>query len=264
MICAVLRYRFLFEQLVRRELRQRYKGSVLGVVWYLVNPLVLMGAYGLMFGVLLKTAGTDIDDYLLFLFIGLIVWVFFSQSLLSAATSLLDQASIVGKVRFPRETVPASVVTAQLATFGALLALVIPVAVAVRGTLDPALLLLLPLIACLFAFVVGAALVVAILHAYFRDVQPILAAALLPWFFLTPIFFRVDQLPGLADNRWAEPLLKWVNPIAPFIEGVRSVLYDGRVPDGAVLLYVVVAAAIALGAGWALFRRMERELAVVL
>ncbi len=258
----MLRYRYLFEQMVRRELRQKYKGSVLGVLWYVVNPLVLMGAYGVMFGVLLKAV--SIDDYPLFLFVGLIVWLFFSQSLLAAATSLLDQASLVGKVRFPRETVPASVVTVQMVTFVALLAAVVPVALVVRGSLDPALLLLVPAVACLFAFVLGLALVVAVLHAYFRDVQPILAAALLPWFFLTPIFFRVGDLPGVQGHEWAQALLRWANPVAPFVEAVRSIVYDGAAPAAGVLAYVPVAAAVALVGGWALFRRLQGELAVVL
>lgn len=257
-----MRYRYLLEQMVRRELRQKYKGSVLGIVWYVVNPLVLMAAYALMFGVLLDAV--NVDDYPLFLIVGLIVWVFFSQSLLAAAGSLLAQASLVGKVRFPRETVPASVVAVQLVTFLALLALVTPVAVAVRGTLDPALLLLVPLVACLFCFTLGLGLVVAVLHAYYRDVEPILAAALLPWFFLTPIFFRVSDLPGLQGHPWAEALLRWVNPVAPFVEAVRDVLYSGAVPGGTTLLYVGVAAAVALLGGWALFRRLEGELAVVL
>jgi ABC-type polysaccharide/polyol phosphate export permease len=215
-----------------------------------------------MFGVLLKAV--SIDDYPLFLFVGLIVWLFFSQSLLAAATSLLDQASLVGKVRFPRETVPASVVTVQLVTFLVLLAVVVPVALAVRGSLDPALLLLLPAVACLYAFVLGLSLVVAVLHAYFRDVQPILSAALLPWFFLTPIFFRVGDLPGIHGHGWAEALLRWANPVAPFVEAVRSVLYDGAAPAVGVLLYVPAAAALALVGGWAIFRRMQGELAVVL
>jgi lipopolysaccharide transport system permease protein len=257
----VLRYRYLFEQMVRRELRQKYKGSLLGVLWYVVNPLVLMGAYALMFGVLLEAV--DIDDYPLFLFVGLIVWVFFSQSLMAAAPSLLEQASLVAKVRFPRETVPASVVTVQAVTFLVLLALVAPVAVVVRGA-DPALLLLPVLVACLYAFVLGAALVVAVLHAYFRDVQPILAAALLPWFFLTPIFFRVDDLPGLDGHGWAEALLRWANPVAPFVEGVRAVLYDAAAPGLDTLAYVFVASALVLAAGVTVFRRLERELAVVL
>jgi ABC-type polysaccharide/polyol phosphate export permease len=257
-----VRYRYLLEQMVRRELRQKYKGSALGVVWYLVNPLVLMGAYALMFGVLLKAV--QIPDYPLFLIVGLIVWMFFAQSLLSAATSLVDQASLVGKVRFPRETVPASVVAVQFVTFAVLLVLVAPVAVAIRGTLDPALLLLVPVVALLFCFTLGLSLVVAVLHAYYRDVQPILAAALLPWFFLTPIFFRVQDLPGLHDRGWAEALLRWANPIAPFVEAVRDVLYAGAVPGGTTLAYVAVASGLALAGGWVLFRRLEGELGVVL
>ena len=260
-MAAVLRYRYLFEQMVRRELRQKYKGSALGILWYVVNPLVLMGAYALMFDVLRKAV--TIEDYLLFLFLGLIVWIFFSQSLLSAATSLVDQTSLVAKVRFPRETVPASVVTVQLVTFGVLLALVAPIAIAVRGA-DPALLLLLPVLACLFAFVLGLSLLVSILHAYFRDVQPILAAALLPWFFVTPIFFRVSDLPGVAGRGWLETALEWFNPVAPFVEAVRSVLYGAGAPSAGTLLYVFVAAAVALAGGLTVFRRLERELAVVL
>jgi lipopolysaccharide transport system permease protein len=258
----LLRYRFLFEQLVRRELRQKYKGSVLGVAWYLVNPLVLMGAYYLMFGVLFPLG--SIDDYPLFLMIGLVVWIFFSQSLLSAAPSLLDQGSLVRKARFPRETIPASVVTVQLATFAIVLALVAVVVVAVRGTLDPALLALPFALALLYAFVLGLGLVVSVLHAYFRDVVPILSAALLPWFFLTPIFFRVQDIDKLAQRDWARVALDWVNPVAPFMRSVRAILYEGALPSAGTLLYIVVAAVVSLGAGTLVFRRMQAELAVVL
>jgi ABC-type polysaccharide/polyol phosphate export permease len=259
----VVRYRYLFEQMVRRELRQKYKGSALGVLWYLVNPLVLMGAYTLMFTVVLRSP-FDIADYPLFLLIGIVVWTFFSQALLSAAPSLIDQAALVRKVRFPRETIPAAAVTTQLVTFAILLGLLAPVAIAIRGTVDVALLLLPVIVGCLFAFVLGLALVVAVLHAYFRDVAPILAAALLPWFFVTPIFFRASDFPGEHAHPWVGPLLRWGNPVAPFIDGVRSVLYDGAGPGWATLAYVIGAAVVALVGGRALFTRMQRELAVVL
>src|SRR5258705_12122475 len=116
-----VRYRFLFEQMVRRELRQKYKGSLLGVAWYVVNPLVLMGAYYLMFGVVFPVV--QYEDYPLFLMAGLVVWLFFSQSLLSAAPSLLDHGVLVRKARFPRETIPAAVVTVQLVSFVLVLSL---------------------------------------------------------------------------------------------------------------------------------------------
>ena len=259
----LLRYRYLFTQMVRRELRQKYQGSALGLAWYLINPLVLMGAYYLMFGILFPL-GDAYEHYPLFLLIGLIVWIFFSQSLLGAAPSLLDQGALVRKVRFPRETIPASVVTVQLVTFGVIFGLLAVVVVAVRGTLDPALLLLPPLLVCLYAFVLGLALLVAVLHAYFRDVGPILAAALLPWFFLSPIFFDVGRFRGVSAHEWAEFLLTWVNPVAPFITAFRSVLYGGAIPGGDTLLYVAGAATLSLIGGWALFRRLQGELAVVL
>lgn len=249
---------FLFEQLVRRELRQKYQGSVLGVAWYLVNPLVLMAAYWFLFGVVLETF--TYEDYPLFLLCGLVVWIFFSQSLLAAASSLLDQGALIRKARFAREVIPASVVSVQALTFGVVLALLAVVTIAVRGTLDVALLLLPVVLACLAAFVLGLALAVAVLHAFFRDVAPILGAALLPWFFLSPIFFGVDQVTSNATYRF---VLEWLNPVAPYIVAVRDILYGGDAPSVAVLVYVVAAAAVALVVGRWVFRRMESELAVV-
>jgi len=262
MIIAVRRFRYLYVQLVRRELRQKYKGSVLGVLWYLINPLALMGAYYLMFSLILNR--DDIEDYPLFLLIGITTWVFFSQSLLAAAASLIDQSALVRKVQFPREIVTAAVVSVQFVIFGVLLALVVPVTVAIRGTFGPELLLVVPLAIALGTFVLGLALAAAILHAYFRDVAPILAAALLPWFFISPIFFRPTDFEGLAERPLLGDLLRWGNPVAPFIEALRDVTYEGRVPDAGVLAYVFVAAVLALVAGRALFKRLESELAVVL
>jgi homopolymeric O-antigen transport system permease protein len=258
----VLRHRFLFEQMVRRELRQKYKGSALGVLWYLVNPLVLMGAYALVFSVLWRVV--DIPDYPLYLIVGLVVWVFFAQALLAAAPSLVQNAPLVRKVRFPRETIPASVATVQLVTFLVMLAILVPVALAIRGTLDPSLLLLPLVVALLFALVLGFSLVASVLHAHFRDVEPVLAAALLPWFFLTPIFFRVDDLPGVADHRAIGDALEWANPIAPFVDALRDLLYSGAAPSLGQLAYLVGAGAGALAIGVVVFRRMERDLAVVL
>jgi lipopolysaccharide transport system permease protein len=243
--------------MVRRELRQKYKGSALGVAWYLINPLVLMGAYYLMFGVVFKLSNHD--DYPLFLIVGLVVWIFFSQSLLSAAPSLLDQGSLIRKARFPRETIPAAVVTVQAVTFLSVLAVVAVVTIALRGA-GASLVLLPVLLVALFAFVLGLSLLVSVLHAYFRDVAPILGAVLLPWFFLSPIFFTPDDI---THREVARAALEWVNPVAPFITAIRDVIWGGVWPSAGVVLYVAAAAALALSGGAALFRRMQAELAVV-
>ena len=255
-------HRYLFSQLVRRELRRKYKGSTLGVVWYLINPLVLLGVYTLMFSHVFKLQ--RFADFPIFVMIGLMPWIFFQQSLLASAESLVDHGSIVRRARFPRETIPAATVTVQLVTFVTILVLLIPLCLVLRGTSAPASLLLAPvLVALMFAFVLGCALIVSVLHAYFRDVGPILTAALLPWFFLTPIFYQPDTIPFLQRHQALETLLDWVNPVAPFIDAFRSILYYGTAPDMARLVYVVAVAAVALLAGTAVFRRMEGELAVV-
>ena len=252
------RHRYLFEQLVRRELRQKYQGSALGIAWYLVNPLVLMGAYYLMFGRIFKVVSHP--DYPLFLMVGLVVWIFFSQSLLSAAPSLLDQGSLVRKARFPRETIPGSVVAVQFVTFAVIFVLLAVVTVAVRGTLEPALLLAPVVLAALLVFVTGLAFGISVLHAYYRDVAPILSAVLLPWFFVSPIFFDVGEV---FHNEGARIALQWGNPIAPYITALRDVVYGGVAPTLGTLLYVVAGAAVALAGGLSLFRRMQAELAVV-
>jgi ABC-type polysaccharide/polyol phosphate export permease len=141
-----------------------------------------------------------------------------------------------------------------------ILALLAVVTIAIRGTLDVALALLPLILACLYAFTLGFALAVSILHAYFRDVAPILSAALLPWFFVSPIFFRIDSITSRDAYR---NLLEWGNPIAPFITAIRDVVYGGVVPEVAVLAYVAAAAVLMLLGGKWLFDRMQDELAVV-
>lgn len=254
-------YRYLFTQLVQRELRRKYKGSSLGVLWYLINPLVLLGAYTLMFGHVIKVPHSH--DFPIFLMIGILVWTFFQQSLISSSESLIDQGALVRKASFPRESIPASTVTVQLVTFLALLIILAPLTIALRGTLHTALLYLPLLVVFLFCFVLGCALIVAVLHAFFRDVAPIVTAALLPWFFLTPIFFEPDTLGFVKHHAWVGTLLAWVNPVAPFIEALRQILFYGAAPDWGRLVYALAAGALMLAVGLLVFRRMEGELAVV-
>ena len=259
----LLRYRYLFEQMVRRELRQKYKGSALGVVWYLVNPLVLMAAYTVMFTYIARS-NFHIHDYALFVLVGVVVWTFFSQSLMSAATSLLDQGALLRKAVFPRETIPASIVTVQFVTFCMILALICPIVFIVHGSLTGWVLLLPIYLGAIFAFALGLGLIAAVLHAYFRDVAPILAAVLLPWFFITPIFYRASDFPGAAHHAALQAVVRWGNPAAPFIDTIRSVSFDGRWPGFAETAYVLAGAGVAVALGVVLFRRMQGELAVVL
>jgi ABC-type polysaccharide/polyol phosphate export permease len=255
-------YGYLFSQLVRRELRHKYQGSVLGVLWYFINPLVLMALYGVMLGPLLKAVHKP--DYPIFILGGLLVWLFFQQSVLTAALTLVEQSDLVSKVRFPRETVPGAVVVVQLVPYVAMLAILLPVALILRGDASPAVFELIPLTMCLFAFTLGLCLIVSVLHAYYRDVHPVLTALLIPWFFASGVLFSIQELPGLHSYPWLGALLRWGDPIAPFIVAVRTVVYYGQTPSADVLAYVLAAAVVSLGLGAAVFRRLEGDLAVVL
>ena len=119
----LLRYRELFSNLWRRDLQAKYKGSVLGIAWTLVNPLVLLGIYLLVFSLLWKAI--NVDHPALFLLSGLAVWIFFSTSIHAASRSMLDNASLIRKTRFPRQLVPFAVVATQLVTFVVMLAILI-------------------------------------------------------------------------------------------------------------------------------------------
>src|SRR6266566_8722729 len=120
----LLRYRDLFANLFRRDFQAKYKGSLLGIFWSLLNPLILLGVYLVVFGVLIKS-GTTTPHYALYLLAGLSCWIFFSVSLQSAARSMIDSAELIKKVRFPRQLVAFSMVATQAVTFGLMLVLLI-------------------------------------------------------------------------------------------------------------------------------------------
>lgn len=255
----LFRYRELFRSLFRRELRVRYRGSFLGVAWSLVNPLVLVGVYTLVFSVLWRAF--SIPHYPLFVLSGLLVWIFFQSTLLSASGSLLEHANLVKQVRFPRQLLPLAVVGTNLVTVAVMLAVVLPLNLAIvpatRSTFWAALLFMLPVI----ALVSGLAIVVASATVFFRDIEHLLSTVLLPWFFLTPIFYTFDQLPRIKDHPVLADLLHYGNVITPPLLAVRDPLFFGQMPAAGDAVYSIVAALVALAVGSVVFRRVDDQLA---
>ncbi len=257
------RYRELFGNLFRRDFQTRYKGSVLGVAWSLVNPLVLMGIYVLVFSLLWRVA--RFPHYALYLLVGITVWLFFSSSVTTAARSLVDSAGLVKKVRFPRQLVPLSVVATQLVTFAAMLvALCVVNAIVIPKTRDT-FLLAFPLAACVVGLVGGAALTVACANVVFRDVEHLVSAILLPWFFLTPILYRLEDLPGGVQRYdWVVTILRWVNPLTPALYSLRDPLFYGRLPHAWDVVYLCAATLVALVLGAWVFSRVDDRIVVEL
>ncbi len=257
----LLRYRELFANLFRRDFQARYKGSVLGVLWSLVNPLLLMGIYLVVFSVLYRF---KVPHYPLFLLSGLAIWLFFAGSVSLSGRSMIDSANLIKKVRFPRQLVPLSVVATQLVTFGLMLAALIPVNLVVIPETRSTFWLAVPLAALVVAVVSGLALAVASANVVFRDVEHIVGALLLPLFFLTPIFYTFDALPGAERHPTVVNVLHWGNPLTPAIEAVRAPLFWGEWPAAGDTLYLVVEAVVALALGAWVFSRVDDRLAVEL
>lgn len=259
----LFRYRELFRSLFRRDLRARYKGSALGVAWSLAHPLLLMGIYVLVFSLLWKV--TSIDHYPLFLLSGLAVWAFFSSSLQAASRSMLDYAELIKKVRFPRQLVAFSVVATQLVAFAAMLAALIAVNAILLPRTRDTVWLSIPLALAVVCLVAGLALAVASANVVFRDVEHLLSALLLPWFFLTPILYSLEELPGGIERYHAVvDVLRWVNFVTPPVYALRDPLFFGELPGATDVVYLCVAALTALAVGAFVFSRVDDRIAAEL
>jgi ABC-type polysaccharide/polyol phosphate export permease len=258
----VIRYRELFSSLFRRDLRAKYRGSVLGLAWTLLHPLVLMAVYLLVFSLLWRVAEVGSDDYWLFLLCALPAWVFFATTVQGSARSLVENANIIRKVRFPRQLVPLSIVGTNLVSFAVMLGVVVVLSLVTLPEARSTVWLAIPLGALFACIVAGVALALASLNALYRDVEHLASALLLPWFFLTPVLYSLDQLPGVDEYPVADFALHWVNFLTPPIEAMRATLFFGDAPALADTLYTVVAAIVALAVGAFVFTRSDDRIAV--
>jgi lipopolysaccharide transport system permease protein len=258
----VLRYPDLFMNLFRRELHGKYRGSVLGLIWSLVNPLALMAVYTLVFSVLLKAF--QIEHYALFVLSGLVTWVFFQSAVQMSCSSLFAQPTLVKQVRFPRHILPLAVVATNVVTLGAMLVVVLVVNLIfipeTRTTFWAAIPLFLPLI----ALASGLAVVFGYLTVVYRDVEHLMTTIFLPWFFITPIFYTLDQLPGLEGSEWIADLLYYGNFVAPFVEAIRDPIFFGEWPTVSDVVYCVIAGLAALVLGVLVARRIDDQVAATL
>jgi lipopolysaccharide transport system permease protein len=258
----IVRYPDLFMNIFRRELHGKYRGSVLGLFWTLVNPLALMGVYTLVFSVLLKAF--QIEHYPLFVLSGLLTWVFFQSAVQMACSSLFAQPALVKQVRFPRHILPLAVVATNIVTLAAMLLVVLVVNLIfipeTRTTFWAAIPLLVPLI----ALTSGMAVVFGYLTVVYRDVEHLMTTVFLPWFFLTPIFYTLDRLPGLEGNEWIADIIYYVNFVTPIVEAIRDPIFFGDLPDVGDVIYSVIAGVAALVLGALVARRADDQVASTL
>jgi lipopolysaccharide transport system permease protein len=234
------RYRVLIEVLIRRELKARYRGTVLGFLWSFVNPLILMGLYVLVFSVYLRV---EMPNYPAFLLAGIFPWVWFSASLNEATYSIIASGGLIRKVYLPSEVFPLVPVGSSMVHFVA--SLPILMGVLVWSGLRPSWsLLFLPVVIVLqLLFTYGIALILASLTVEFRDLFHIVPNFMTALFFATPIFYPATMVP----ERYR--ILVDINPLSYLITAYQDVWYFGRMPSPGRVAVLVAVTGLVLTAG---------------
>lgn len=249
-------YRAMVQSLVNRELRGRYKASVLGFLWTFIVPLCQLLVYTLVFSVILKSS---VERYYLYLFVALIPWNFFSSCLTAGANCVVAQQSLVNKIYFPREVIPVSFVTAAFVNmlYCEIVVFIVSVLSGVHYSLMA--LLCLPLIMLIeYVFTLGITLIVSALDVFFRDIEHILNILSMAWMFMTPIMYEITIVP---ENLL--PLFQ-LNPMASIIQAYRDIMYSGVVPHINTLGMAVVMGIVFMIVGMLTFSRLKRRFSEVM
>jgi lipopolysaccharide transport system permease protein len=248
----LLAYREILLILIWRDLKTRYRGSVLGFLWTFLNPLLLMIIYSLVFSVYLRI---EMRAYPIFLFAGLLPWIWFSSAMLSGASSIVESGSLIKRVPFPPQILPAVSVTATLVNFLLALPLLVGFMVAWGFPLGWSLMTLPLTIAIQYVFTLGLTIVLSMLTVRYRDLQQLLANLLTLWFFLTPVLYPTSMVPA----RFQGFLL--LNPMAVLVGSFQDALYGAHAPPLGQLAVVAVCAVVILGLALALSDRLRWGLA---
>lgn len=249
----IYEYRQMIISLVKKELRGRYKGSVLGFMWTFLNPLLQLLVYTMVFSLIMKSG---IEKYYLFLFVALVPWIFFSSSLTGGATCILGSADMIKKIYFPREVMPISYVTSAFINMILSFFVVFAVLLVTGYGFRFAALIYLPFIMAVeYLLALGMVLLVSALTVYFRDLAYILSILTMAWQFLTPVMYASEMVPENLMGIWK------LNPMTPVIEAYRAVLYYKQVPDTDTLLFALMAGIVVLLIGESAFRKLQRNFA---
>ncbi len=244
-------YRSVFYQLVRQYLVLRYRRTVLGFVWTLINPLLMLSVTALVFSTIFKL---DLATYSTYLFAGMVPWTFFSTSTTQACGSLISNEGLIKKIYLPKLIFPLSVCVGNL--FDSLLSFAaLFILIAIFGsTISWALLFIPVAFVLIFVFTLGVSLALATLTVYFRDVQYVVGILLQAIFFLTPIIYKRDGLSG-----WAADLVA-LNPLLHFIDLFRLPLYQAVLPGWPTVLSASAMAVVSLAVGLLIFVRHEKKI----
>jgi lipopolysaccharide transport system permease protein len=250
-------HRDLLRSLADRDLRLRYRQTILGVTWVVLQPVLGALIFTFVFGIV-AGLGPDRGRYFLVTFVSLAAWNLFSGISTRASGSLVQNAGLISKVWFPRAVIPWSTIPAALVDFAVALTLWLLLSLG-GGLAIPVSALLAPLwILAFAALAIGCGMVGAALMVSYRDVQHILPVALQLLLYASPVAYAAANVPA----RWLS--LYWLNPLAPLLEGLRASLAGGPMPPAGMVAYALGVVVFVLALGATIFRRLERRFADVI
>lgn len=251
--------RNLIWNFVRRDLRARYVGSLMGFFWAVIHPLVLLTSYSFVFSIVfrIRPYQSATENFALYLFCGILPWLYFQDTLARSCTSVTDHAHLIRKTVFPSEILPVSLLLSNLVYHLIGLGIVCLV-LAAAGLLKWTVLLMPLYLGALMLLCLGLGWFTAAVQVFVRDAAQILSVLLVFWFWLTPVFYSLDQVPEKY-----RPYLQ-ANPLAMAVRGYRDCLLEGRTPVWQELVILWLVAAAAFAAGGLVFRMTKREFADVL
>lgn len=243
--------RAVLQQLVRQQLILRYRRTVLGYLWTLINPLLMMSITAVVFSALFKL---DLTNYTVFLFAGMIPWNCFSSIVTQSSSSFINNEGLIKKIYLPKIIFPLSVSMGIVIDSTLSFAVLFLIIMAIGGSLSWALFSIPFAFFLLFFFSLGIALIVSVATVFFRDLQHVIQIAMQAWFFLTPVMYKNEELSGKVA--W----LVGFNPVVPFIELFRAPLYSARLPDATAFSSAAIFALSAFTLGILFFLNQEKKI----
>jgi lipopolysaccharide transport system permease protein len=259
-LTELYQYRALLIALSMRELKARYRASVLGFLWTFLNPTLNMLVYVLVFGMVMRAS---VPNYAYYLFTGLLPWLYFSSSVLGGTSSISDRKDLLTKVRFPAQVLPATVVLTNLINF--LLSLPLLLGLGLFFGVMPSwhIVFLVPVLLVQTFFILAVTYLFAALNVAFRDLQHIVGNLIQMAFFLTPVLWDLKSAPAIGSltKEESQQLLLTFNPMASVVASYRDIFYEQRLPNWQPLLSVAALSVVLMWISTNVFERRREEFA---
>lgn len=251
---AIIKRRELLTQMTLREIKSRYKQSVMGYFWVILNPFFQILIMSFVFSTIMRvpTAANANTPYIVFLYVGLLPWSLFANSLTSASGSIVSNAGLITKVYFPRTILPISTIFAKIIDFMFALTILIAFMIIYQVPINLNIIWVIPIFFIQQIFTLGLSLFLAAINLIYRDIQYLLSLIISLWFYLTPVIYPTDIVPDKYK------LIFKLNPMSVITNAYRQAILAGGVPNLNSLSIALAVSFLTLFLGFKYFKKLEK------